>query len=360
LQSIIGANILLFLYSLWPGRKTIILTIVVVTVLLSSFTFYFYQVIYAPNFLVEKASRHLYLPTGATFEDVQKIIYKQKFVNDPVAFGMLAKFMDYDEMVKPGRYLIDQNASNLDVIRKLRIGDQDPVRITFSQARYFADMASKLTANIELDSSDLLTLLEKPETAAQYGFDRQSFPCMFIPNTYEVYWTISADELLVRMKSEYDQFWTDERLQKARSIGLTPIQVAILASIVQAEISHYDEASAVAGLYLNRLERNMFLQADPTLVFAIGDFSIRRVLNIHKQVESPYNTYKYIGLPPGPINFPSIKSLDAVLDAEDHNYLYMCAKADFSGYHDFSTNLRDHQNKARNYQKALNKARLYR
>jgi UPF0755 protein len=341
-------------------QKIIILTIVVVTVLLSSFTFYFYQVIYAPNFLVEKASRHLYLPTGATFEDVQKIIYKQKFVNDPVAFGMLAKFMDYDEMVKPGRYLIDQNASNLDVIRKLRIGDQDPVRITFSQARYFADMASKLTANIELDSSDLLTLLEKPETAAQYGFDRQSFPCMFIPNTYEVYWTISADELLVRMKSEYDQFWTDERLQKARSIGLTPIQVAILASIVQAEISHYDEASAVAGLYLNRLERNMFLQADPTLVFAIGDFSIRRVLNIHKQVESPYNTYKYIGLPPGPINFPSIKSLDAVLDAEDHNYLYMCAKADFSGYHDFSTNLRDHQNKARNYQKALNKARLYR
>jgi UPF0755 protein len=183
---------------------------------------------------------------------------------------------------------------------------------------------------------------------------------MFIPNTYEVFWDITGDELVERMNWEYERFWTDERKEKASQIGLSPVEVTILASIVQAEVSHNDEAPVVAGLYLNRLKKNMYLQADPTLIYGIGDFTIRRVLNIHKSVDSPYNTYRYLGLPPGPINFPSVRSIDAVLDHDRHQYIYMCAREDFSGYHNFSTNLRQHNSNARKYQQALNRAKLYR
>jgi UPF0755 protein len=341
-------------------RKILIIAIVIITILMSSFTFYFYQVIYAPNFLVEKQSRYLHIPTGASFQDVQKLIYDEGFVNDPVAFGILSKLMDYDQLVKPGRYLIESNANNIDVIRKLRVGEQTPVRITFSNARLFSDMAARLTMNIELDSVSFLNLLTKQGVAEEFGFEQETFKCMFIPNTYEVYWDISGIDLIERMHREYQTFWTDERTEKADSLGLTKVEVAILASIVQAEISHEEEGPVVAGLYLNRLKRNMFLQADPTLKYALGDFSIRRVLNVHQEIDSPYNTYKNLGLPPGPINFPSIKSLVAVLDHQEHNYLYMCARADFSGFHNFSTNLRQHNINARKYQQALNRAKLYR
>ena len=353
-------NIFSIFASNMDKRKILILSIVILTILLSSFTFYFYQVIYSPNFLVEKESRYLYIPTGSDFEDVQRIIYDNGFVNDPVAFGILSKFMNYDQLVKPGRYLIERNANNIDVIRKLRAGEQEPIRITFNNARLFSDVAAKLTVRLELDSVLFLKVLKEPATAQKYGFNEESFRCMFIPNTYEVYWTITANELIERMHQEYERFWTQNRREKASTLGLDQVQVTILASIVEAEVSHYDEAPKVAALYLNRLKRNMFLQADPTLKYALGDFTIQRVLNIHKEIDSPYNTYKYLGLPPGPINFPSIKSLDAVLNSEDHNYLYMCAKADFSGYHEFSTNLRQHNINARKYQNALNRARIYR
>jgi UPF0755 protein len=341
-------------------RNILILSVVVITILMSSFTFYFYQVIYAPNFLVEKESQYLFIPTGASFEDVQKIVFDQHFVNDPVAFGMLSKFMKYNELVKSGRYLINTNSSNIDVIRKLRAGDQYPIMITFSNARLFSDVAARLTARIELDSVSFLALLESESVAQKYGFDAETFRCMFIPNTYEVFWDITGDELVERMNWEYERFWTDERKEKASQIGLSPVEVTILASIVQAEVSHNDEAPVVAGLYLNRLKKNMYLQADPTLIYGIGDFTIRRVLNIHKSVDSPYNTYRYLGLPPGPINFPSVRSIDAVLDHDRHQYIYMCAREDFSGYHNFSTNLRQHNSNARKYQQALNRAKLYR
>jgi len=341
-------------------RKILILSIVIITILLSSFTFYFYQVIYSPNFLVEKESRYLYIPTGSSFSDVQKIIYDNGFVNDPVAFGILSKFMKYNKLVKPGRYLISKNANNIEVIRKLRAGEQEPVRITFNNARLFSDVAAKLTVWLELDSVSLLKVLKNPVTAVEYGFDSETFRCMFISNTYEVYWDITADKLIDRMHREYERFWNEERVKKTSELGLDPVKATILASIVEAEVSHYDEAPIVAGLYLNRLKRNMFLQADPTLKYALGDFTIQRVLNVHKKIDSPYNTYKYLGLPPGPINFPSIKSLDAVLNRQEHNYLYMCAKADFSGYHEFSTNLKQHNINARKYQNALNRARIYR
>jgi UPF0755 protein len=194
----------------------------------------------------------------------------------------------------------------------------------------------------------------------KYGFNKETFRCMFIPDTYEVYWNISGEDLIARMNREYNTFWNSGRKAKAEEIGLSQIETGILASIVQAEISHYDEAPVVAGLYLNRLRKNMFLQADPTLIYAVGDFTIRRVLNIHKQIDSPYNTYKYLGLPPGPINFPSVTSIDAVLNYQQHNYIYMCAREDFSGYHNFATNLQQHNINARRYQQALNREKLFR
>ena len=341
-------------------RKILILGVVIVTVLLSSFTFYFYQVIYVSNFLVEKESRYLYIPSEATFEDVQRIIYDEGFVNEAISFGMLSKFMKYDKLVKPGKYLIKKNSNNLDVIRKLRAGDQSPVRITFNNARLLTDVAEKLTVNLELEQDAFLKIISSDSIASKHGFDQETFRCMFIPNTYEVYWTISGEELADRLFMEYERFWNSERLDKAKKIGLNPVQVTILASIVQAEISHNKESPIVAGLYLNRLKRNMPLQADPTLIYAAGDFTIKRVLNVHKEIDSPYNTYKYAGLPPGPINFPSITSINAVLNHEDNNYIYMCAKEDFSGYHNFSSSLRQHSINANKYQQALNKAKLYR
>ena len=341
-------------------RKILILSIVIVTVLLSSFTFYFYQVIYAPNFLVERDSKFLYIPSGSDFEDVQRIIYNERFINDPVAFGMLAKFMKYDQQVKPGKYLINTNSSNVDVIRKLRSGDQEPVRITFNNARLFSDVADKISANIELSAEEFLNYVSADRTVEKYKFNKENFKCMFIPNTYEVYWTVSCEKLIDRLHLEYKKFWNADRINKAQKLELTPIEVSILASIVQAEVSHHEESPIVAGLYLNRLQRKMPLQADPTLIYATGDFTIKRVLNIHKAINSPYNTYKFVGLPPGPINFPSIISIDAVLNYAKHNYIYMCAKEDFSGYHNFSSNLRQHNIYAQKYQQALNKARLYR
>lgn len=281
-------------------RKILIFGLVVVTIMMSSFTFYFYQTLYSPNFLIEKESRYLYIPSGAAFSDVQSIVYDEGFVNEPISFGMLSKLMDYDELVKPGRYLIDKNATNLEVIRKLRSGAQDPVRITFNNARLLAGMAEKLTVNLELNSSDFLELLVSDSIVRSYGFDHHTFRSMFIPDTYEVYWTISGMALLDRMHKEYERFWNDERMAKAKALDMTPVEVTILASIVQAETAKADESPVVAGLYLNRLKRGMALQADPTLVFAAGDFSIKRVLNIHKTIDSPYNTYKYAGLHPDP------------------------------------------------------------
>ncbi len=340
-------------------RKIFVLSMVVVTVLLSSFAFYFYQVLYAPNFLVEKSDKYLFIPTGSDFPKVQKIIFDEGFVNDAVAFGMLAKFMKYDELVKPGKYLIEKNSNNIKIIQKLRAGNQQPVRITFNNARLIEDVAEKLTANLEIDSRAFLKLVRKPSFAESFGFNSETYRCMFIPNTYEVYWNISAEKLVERLHKEYQRFWNDDRLEKAKTLGMDPVQVTILASIVQAETAHNDESPTVAGLYLNRLHRNMLLQADPTLVYASGDFTIKRVLNIHKDIDSPYNTYKYPGLPPGPINFPSITSIDAVLNHAQHNYIYMCAREDFSGYHNFSASLREHNINARKYQQALNKAKLF-
>jgi UPF0755 protein len=215
------------------------------------------------------------------------------------------------------------------------------------------ELSEKITRNTGLSSQEFEAALIKFAMNNPYGFNKDNIISMFIPNTYEVYYNVSADRLVERMHEEYTMFWNEERIQKASTIGLTPIEVSILASIVQAETVKKDEAPIIAGLYINRLKQGIPLQADPTLVFAVGDFTLKRVLNEHKQVDSPYNTYKNSGLPPGPINLPEVYALDAVLNYTPSNYIYMCAKEDFSGRHNFTASYKEHMQNANRYQKAL-------
>jgi UPF0755 protein len=279
-------------------------------------------------------------------------------VNDILSFAFVSKLMNYQEHVKSGRYLIEANSSNFDVIKKLRAGLQKPVKVTFNNARTKRDLSEKISKYLELDSQVLLEALRDEELCKEYEKDTFTIVNFFIPNTYEMYWQSDAKEVIRRMKMEYDKFWSEKRIEKAKNIGLSPDEVSILASIVQAETRWNDEKPRIAGVYLNRLRNGIPLQADPTLVFAHGDFEIKRVLKVHKEIDSPYNTYKNKGLPPGPINIPSIASIDAVLNAEKHDYYFFCAKEDFSGYHNFAKTIREHINNANRYQRALNRANI--
>lgn len=333
---------------------------IVFTVMLSSFSFYFYQMFFTPNFMVDREDALIAIPKGTTFKELESRLYKEGYINDMVSFSFLAKVKGLQTSVKPGMYLVKKDMTNSEAVNMFFRGIQTPVKLTFSNARKLEDLAGRLTINIELDSAELAPYLLTDSIARSYGFDTRTFISMFLPNTYEVYWTVSPKDLLDRMKTEYDRFWNEKRRQKADSIGLTPQQVATLASIVDWETNKMDEAPRLAGVYLNRLKRGIPLQADPTVVFATGDFSIRRVLRLHTELDSPYNTYKYPGLPPGPIMLPSIASIEAVLNYENHKYLYFCAKDDFSGYHAFAKTLIEHNQNAMKFQKALNQERIYR
>ncbi len=328
--------------------------------MLSSFAFYAYQIVYTPNILVDQDDQYLTIDEGTSFEALRRKLYDRRIINDAVSFSFLAKLKKYDQHVKPGMYLLKKNMNNNEAINRLRAGLQSPVKLTFSTARKLEELAGKLSHSIMLDSLDLAPLLTSDSVAQAYGFNKQTFISMFLPNTYEVYWTISDRELLDRMKKEYDKFWTADRQAKAKAIGLSREEISTVASIVNAETNFIDEAPIIAGVYLNRLDRGYKLQADPTLKFALNNFEIRRLLNKDMAYDSPYNTYKYAGLPPGPINMPSISMIEAVLNYQDHRYLYFCAKDDFSGRHVFAKNLVEHNVNARKFQTALNLQQIYR
>ena len=334
-------------------KKIFVVFLLLFSILLTSFGFWGYQMLYSPNILVDKEDRVIIIPRGETFRELQAYLYDEHIVNDLVSFSFLSRLMKYDTGGTPGRYVLKANMTNLEAIRLLRSGKQEPVNITFNNVRLIEDLAERITRNILLTEEEFNAALINFLATNKDGFTSETIIGMFIPNTYEVYFDISGDDLVDRMNMEYHKFWNEQRRAKADSIGLTPKEVSTLASIVQAESIKGDESPVIAGLYMNRLNRGMALEADPTLVFASGDFTIKRVLNKHKEIDSPYNTYKYPGLPPGPINMPTIRSIDAVLNYSEHSFLFMCAKEDFSGYHNFATNLRDHINNANRYQRAL-------
>ena len=321
--------------------------------LMISFTFYFYQVFFTANVLVEKEDKLFVVEEGSTFRSIQQDLRKGGYVNDIVSFSFVARLMKYDTRIKPGRYLLKRNMNNQQAVYALTSGRTEEVKVIFTHVRLISDLGERITANIGVTNKEFYDALDQFIVNNEEGFTQENILTMFIPNTYMVYFNVIPDDLINRFNKEYHRFWTVERLDKARSLGLTPIEVSILASIVQAEISKEEEGPIVAGLYLNRLKKDIPLQADPTLVFATGDFTIKRVLNVHKEIDSPYNTYKYTGLPPGPINMPYISSIDAVLNHKKHDYLYMCAREDFSGFHNFASTMDEHLKNARRYQRAL-------
>ncbi|UBM58929.1 endolytic transglycosylase MltG [Marinilongibacter aquaticus] len=341
---------------MFKSRKFLAYGLVIFSTLVATFSFYFWQIIKSPNLNLDaKESAVLYIPKGATYQTVVDSLNAHKLIYDQISFGFLSKLMDYREAVKPGRYEIPPNSANKAVITKLRSGDQDPVKLTFNNIRLKEELAEKLASNLSIDHDELLNKLNDEALCEKYGFTTDNIMCMFLPDTYFLWWTLDADAFLDRMHSEYEKFWTKERLAKAENTGLTPIQVAVMASIVQSETNKSDEQPRVAGVYINRMHKGIPLQADPTVKFAVGDFTLRRILNVHLNTVSPYNTYLNKGLPPGPIALPEKRAIDGVLNYEKNNYLYFCAREDFSGYHNFAATLAEHNANARRFHLALNK-----
>lgn len=306
------------------------------------------------NNVSEEASEYLYIPTGSNIDDVERIIKENKILLNTETFKWVATKLKYKN-IKPGKYKINQGMSNVELVRKLRAGDQEIVKLSFQNFRLMSEFAGYVGKQLECDSIELLNKLDSIDLIREYGFNEENIFCMFIPNTYEFYWNTSALKFIDKMNEQYVKFWTDERIAKAKKIGFSKTEVSILASIVDQEALVNKEMKTIAGVYMNRINRGMKLEADPTVIFAIGDFNIKRVLNRMLNYNSPYNTYKYIGLPPGPICMPSIAAIDAVLSYEKHNYIYFCAKEDFSGYHNYASNLAEHQNNAKKFQLALSK-----
>ena len=252
-----------------------------------------------------------------------------------------------------GSYVVEPGTSALSLSRKLLYGRQDPVKVVFNNVRTMEQLAQKVTKRMEMSAEQFLQACDSVLPSA--GFDKPNYPAAFMPNTYEFYWNAKPTTVVQTLLDVRNDFWNDQRRAKAKALGLKPAEVATIASIVEEETAKKDEKPMVARLYINRLQKHMRLQADPTVKFALGDFSLRRILGTHLTVDSPYNTYKNIGLPPGPIRIPEGATLDAVLNAPQHDYVFMCAKEDFSGYHNFAKDYATHMQNARRYQAELNK-----
>ena len=341
------------------SKKKILIPLIIFSTVLSTCSVYIYQMLYSPNFLINSDEKFITINEKIEFNQLIKSLERDTIINDILSFSVLSKIMEYQENIKEGAYKVKTNMSNYDMITMLRSGNQTPINITFSYARKMDDLAEKITEKLKISKDDLINYLYS--NIKDYNdFNKSDIISIFLPDTYEVYWNISPKKLTEKMFKEYNKFWNNERLAKLNKINLNQKEAIVLASIVASESRMLDEADIIAGVYMNRLNRNMRLQADPTLVFAANDYTIRRVLNKHKKIKSPYNTYIHKGLPPGPIRLTPKKYIDAVLNYEKHNYIFFCAKEDFSGYHSFATNLRDHNSNARKFQRALNERKIYR
>lgn len=304
--------------------------------------------------LSPKETTYLYIDANDDIDSVRSKIISTNADVSVTAFDWLVSLKHYDQHIRPGRYEVSDSKSTLDLFRDLRNHNSQPINLVVPSVRTIDLMAGRLSRQLMIDSTTIATKFHDPETWRSLGYTLETFPALFIPNTYEIYWETSVDKLIERFAKENTAFWNTDRTTLAKQIGLSKDEVSTLASIVDSETANNGEKARIAGLYMNRLQRGILLQSDPTVIYAVGDFSIRRVLNQHLQVQSPYNTYRVAGLPPGPIRIPSIAGIDAVLKYEHHNYIYMCAKEDFSGTHNFAVNYGEHLANARRYINALN------
>lgn len=339
------------------GKKAAIVIALIVVLIAGYFTLNIYRLYFAPS--VTENQKFLYIKTGSNYDDLVAEIKKKDLLNSVSSFTAAARKMNLAASVKPGRYRLKKGMTNRTLINMIKAGNQDPVKLKFHNIRKKENFAAYLASNLEADSLSFIKVLDSAALISKYGFNQDNVYAMFIPNTYEMYWNISPVDFFERMHKEYEKFWTADRKQKAASLNLTPSQVYTLASIVDAEALYDKEMPIIAGLYLNRLNKGILLQADPTVIFANNDFTVKRVTGKLLQVQSLYNTYKYAGLPPGPIMMPSINAIDAVLNRDNNNYIYMCAKEDFSGYHNFAETKAEHEVNARKYREALNKRNIF-
>ncbi len=340
-------------------RLVIYLLILLIAIALTV-GYFIYELISKPNVWVKEGQDFsIYIPTGSNFENVKNILYENGLIIHRKNFEWWARKKKYPENIKPGKYLITNGMSNNELVNHLRSGNQQPVNLIFNNIRDLNQLSKRISEQIELDSATIIHTLKDTAYIASLGFDSLTITTLFIPNTYEIFWNVGIKTFMDRMQREYENFWNSDRRSKAESLNMSISDVVILASILDKETQKNDEKPIIAGVYINRLKRSWLLQADPTLIFAIGDFNIKRVLNVHKEIDSPYNTYKYKGLPPGPICIPSISSIDAVLNYSQHNYLYFCAKDDLSGYHVFARSFEQHNINAENYRRALDKLRIW-
>jgi len=318
-----------------------------------------YRNLFGISIMAKQSNQVIYIPTGSSYEQVMDTLESKLIIKNRKYFVWLANKKHYPSLIKPGRYIIDKDLTYNSLINLLRSGRQSAVRITFSNVLTLNQIAGKIGKQIEADSSQIIEFLSDDSNYIGDGFKKENIISIFIPNTYEFYWDTNAKELYNKMLKEYRLFWNDQRLSKAKEKGLNPIEVSILASIIDDEVVKNDEKPRIAGVYLNRLKRGIPLQACPTIKFALNDFSITRVLKKYLLVDSPYNTYKHSGFPPGPIGCATIDGIDAVLNAEKHDYIFFAAKADFSGYHNFSRTLAEHNRYASLYQKELDKRKIF-
>ena len=311
-----------------------------------------YYYFFAPPFQITETA-YIYIDRD---DDVDSVYHKIAEVGNPKqmhGFESLVRYQGYT--LKTGRYAIKPTDNMRYLHRRLSMGYQTPIKLTIGSVRTLDRMARNVSRQLMIDSAEVANLLNDTAYIRKMGYSKETLPALFIPNTYEVYWDMSAEDFMARMQKEHKAYWNEKRMKQAEAIGLTPIEVATLASIVEEETANQAEKPMVAGLYINRLKRGMLLQADPTVKFSLQEFGLKRILFRHLEVDSPYNTYKYAGLPPGPIRVPSYQGLESVLNYTKHNFIYMCAKEDFSGTHNFAVTSAQHAANARKYQQALNK-----
>jgi len=328
--------------------------LIVILLLACGAGYFAHELIYREN-TAQLINRPLKIPEGSEWEDIMQLIGDDSLLRNNASLDRLALWSGYAEKIKPGYYRIKPGMNNKEILRLLASGRQEEVKLVIRSSWNKEKLITYVCNEINADSMFLLNLLNDSTRLTKYGWNNHTILAAFIPNTYNFYWTTDAETFLLRMLREHDRFWNDTRNAKAKKIGLSPVEVNILASIVEKETAKSDEMPTVAAVYLNRLKKGMKLEADPTVIYAVGNPDIRRVTRPMLQYESPYNTYFVTGLPPGPICMPSIQAIDAVLKNEQHSYIYFCAKEDFSGYHNFTDSYNQHLLNARKYRLELNK-----
>ena len=310
------------------------------------------------NFQSKDGEAHLiYVYPETTIDSLISTVQIYYDVQSRLSLKLHCRLMHFNSP-KTGCYRLENIVSDKKFISMFRNGEQTPVKLTIHRIRTREQLAGKLSEALLLDSTSIISRLEDNQYMQQFGLKKETAVCLFIPDTYEVYWTITPDALFKKMQQAYQHYWNSSRLNQAKKIGFTPTEVATIASIAESETNKDFEYPIIAGLYINRLHKGMPLQACPTVIFAWQDFSMRRVLKRHLEIDSPYNTYKYKGLPPGPIRIPRASTMDAVLNYTPSNYLFMCASADFNGTHHFSATYQQHAQYAKQYQQELNKRHI--